>query len=203
MLELDHLAITAATLEEGDAWLEDALGTRAGPGGQHPHFGTHNRLLGLAGGLYLEVIAVDPDAPRPAHPRWFDLDSRSGAPRLGNWICRTDDLAAARAALPDIGPEVALSRGDLAWRMAVPEDGKLPFEGCHPAIIQWEAGTHPGDSLPDHGISLRRLIVTHPDAQALEERLAGHLTDRRVVFETGSTALRAEFDTPGGCRFLG
>ena len=203
MLELDHLAVTAETLNEGSEWLDAALGARAGPGGQHAHFGTHNRLLGLAGGLYLEVIAIDPDAPPPGHARWFDLDRRSGPPRLGNWICRTDDLEAAQAALPGMGPQVALARGDLAWRMAVPEDGQLPFDDCHPAVIQWDCEMHPGDMLPDHGISLRRLIVTHPEAQALEARLHGHLRDRRVVFETGGTGLRAEFDTPGGCRFLG
>ena len=58
---------------------------------------THNRLLGL-GDLYLEVIAADPSAPRPAWPRWFDLDRFTGAPRLTNWICACDDLEAAVAA---------------------------------------------------------------------------------------------------------
>ena len=60
-------------------------------GGKHAHMGTHNRLLSL-GDLYLEVIAPDPEAPRPAWPRWFDLDNFDGPPRLTNWICRSDDL---------------------------------------------------------------------------------------------------------------
>jgi hypothetical protein len=203
LLELDHLAISAQTLEEGGEWLSAAIGAVPVPGGRHAHFGTHNRLLGLAGGLYVEVISVDPKAPAPHHARWFDLDRFSGGPRLTNWICRTDDLEAASAALPGMGPQVALARGDLAWRMAVPEDGRLPYDNCHPAVIQWDCKAHPSAMLPDHGISLRRLIVTHPEAQALEARLEVHLADRRVVFETGVTGLRAEFDTPDGCRFLG
>ena len=74
MLELDHLAVSGETLEAGRAHVEDALGVTLQPGGQHRHFGTHNLLLGLEDGLYLEVITVDPSAPDPDYPRWFDLD---------------------------------------------------------------------------------------------------------------------------------
>ena len=72
MLRFDHLAVSAETLADGVAYVEQALGLALAGGGQHPLMATHNRLLGL-GDLYLEVIAADPDAPRPAHPRWFDL----------------------------------------------------------------------------------------------------------------------------------
>jgi hypothetical protein len=36
--------------------------------------GTHNRLLKLGEGFYLELIAIDPQAPPPGRPRWFGLD---------------------------------------------------------------------------------------------------------------------------------
>ncbi|MEL6648491.1 MAG: VOC family protein, partial [Pseudomonadota bacterium] len=45
MLELDHLAIAAETLEDGREAVEAALGVSLQPGGQHAHFGTHNLLL--------------------------------------------------------------------------------------------------------------------------------------------------------------
>ena len=202
MLELDHIAVTAGTLGEGAGWVHRALGVMPGPGGRHAHFGTHNRLLGLEGGLYLEVIAIDPQAPPPGHARWFDLDRFSGAPRIGNWICRTGDLAGAQAALPGIGAQVPLERGDLRWRMAVPENGQLPFDDCHPAVIQWDCARHPAASLPATGITLRRLIVRHPEADALRARLAGQLADDRVIYEAGSAGLRAELDTPEGLRIL-
>ena len=73
-MRLDHLAVSAATLAEGTAHVEAALGIVLEPGGRHDRMGTHNRLLGL-GDIYLEVIATDPDAPEPAWPRWFDLDN--------------------------------------------------------------------------------------------------------------------------------
>lgn len=199
-LTIDHLAVSATTLEAGVAAVESALGLTLAPGGMHPHMATHNRLLGL-GEVYLEVIAADPAAPRPSWPRWFDLDNFTGAPRLTNWICACDDLEAAVAAAPaGVGVPVDLQRGDLRWRMAVPGDGHLPFDGAYPALIQWQ-GTHPAARLPDQGARLRRLEVAHPQAEALRAALA--LSDPRVVIVSGLVkALRAEIDTPHGMRVL-
>lgn len=202
MLHLDHLAVSAATLDDGAAWVERALGVPLAGGGKHPHMGTHNRLLGL-GDLYLEVIAIDPSAASPAHPRWFDLDHFQGAPRLTNWICRTADLDAALAAAPAAtGTATDLARGDHRWRFAVPASGKLPFDDCFPALIQWQGDLHPARTLRDHGIRLARLEITHPDAPALQRALTG-LSDPRVHVQLGPyRSLRATFDTPQGTRVL-
>ena len=96
---LDHLAVSAEGLAEGVQHIERLLGVPMAGGGQHGAMGTHNRLLSL-GDLYLEVIAVDPDAPAPGRPRWFDLDRFSGPPRLTNWIVATDRLDADLAKGP-------------------------------------------------------------------------------------------------------
>ncbi|MEB8385901.1 VOC family protein [Rhodobacteraceae bacterium KMM 6894] len=202
MLTLDHLAVAAASLPEGRQAVEEALGVRLQTGGQHPHFGTHNLLLGLEDGLYLEVIAIDPRATPPRHPRWFNLDRFQGAPRLGNWICRTDDLPAVEAALPGLGKTVNLQRGDLLWRMTVPEDGLLPFDNCHPAVIQWDSELHPAAVLTQVGVALRHLVVSHPDADEMKTRLSDQLSDPRVTYQTGPAGLHAEFDTPHGRRVL-
>jgi hypothetical protein len=201
-LALDHIAISAATLESGTNWVEAALGVPLAGGGKHPHMGTHNRLLSL-GDLYLEVIAIDPAAPKPAQPRWFDLDRFLGPPRLSNWICRTDDLDAALAAAPPgAGTATDLQRGDYRWRFAVPATGRLPFDDCFPALIQWQGDLHPAKSLRDHGIRLTRLEITHPDAAALQVALSG-LDDPRISLSPGPyPALRATFATPNGPRVL-
>ena len=203
MLAFDHIAVSAETLADGVAWVEDRLGVPLAGGGQHPHMATHNRLLGL-GDLYLEVIAADPDAPRPAWPRWFDLDRFSGPPRLTNWVARCDDLDAEVAlSPPGIGVPVALARGDFRWRMAVPGDGILPFDGPFPALIQWQGSAHPAQRLPDAGVRLIRLTLIHPQADALRDGLAGRLDDPRVVIKQGpEKAMQAEFATPHGTRRL-
>lgn len=199
MLLLDHLAVTAPDLASGIAHTQAALGMALGPGGQHAHMGTHNRLLSLGPDVYLEVIAIDPGAPAPVHKRWFDLDSGGDGPALSHWICRTPDMAAALAkAPPGTGQPMALARGDLRWQMAVPASGRLPFDDTHPALIAWQSAP---PTLPDSGARLKRLIITHPDAVAL--RAAVGLGDARVVYETGpAKALVAEIDTPHGLRVL-
>lgn len=202
-MELDHFAVTAETLEAGVAAVETALGVALQPGGRHDLMATHNRLLGL-GDVYLEVIAVDPAAMAPGRPRWFDMDRFAGRPRLTNWIARCDDLEAEVAAAPaGVGAPVAFTRGDLRWRMAVPDDGRLPFDGCYPALIQWAGAVHPVQRLEDRGCRLLRLEIAHPEAAALRAALAGRLADPRVVIvEAAEKAIRAEIATPHGVRVL-
>ncbi len=203
MLELDHLAVAAETLDAGRAHVEAALGVRLQAGGQHPHFGTHNMLLGLEDGLYLEVITADPDAAAPAVPRWFDLDRFAGAPRLATWICRSDDLEADLGRAPRAaGEPVDLMRGDLRWRMAVAADGQMPFDGGFPALIHWQVA-HPAARLVASGCRLRRLVIAHPDAVALRAAVQEVIADPRLVIEPGAGfAMQAMFDTPAGMRVL-
>lgn len=202
MLQLDHLAVAAETLEAGRDAVQDALSIALEPGGRHAHFATHNMLLGLEDGLYLEVIATDPASTKPDYPRWFDLDRFSGRPRPQVWVCRTDDLEQVVEALPQAGTPVALERGDLRWRMAVPANGTLPYDNCFPAVMKWDCLGHPSNRLTASGCRLRRLVVSHPEAAALVRQLEPHLADAPVVFEPGQAGLKAEFDTPSGPRVL-
>lgn len=202
-MELDHIAVAGETRDAATAHVAHSLGVELQPGGEHAVFHTHNTLLGLEDGLYLEAIAINPDAPHPDRPRWFDLDRFAGAPRLTNWICRCDDLDATLAALPDgFGTPVSLQRGDLRWRMAVPASGILPFDNCAPALMQWDGDSHPAARLAPSGCRLRRLTITHPEATALADLLAPFLTDGRIAIETGVAALTTAFDTPSGTRAL-
>ena len=202
-MELDHFAVTAETLEEGTAAVEAALGVALQPGGRHDLMATHNRLLGL-GDVYLEVIAIDPEGVAPGRPRWFDIDRFAGRERLTTWIARCDDLDTEVAAAPaGAGVPLAFSRGDLRWRMAVPQDGRLPFDGGYPALIQWAGAAHPVQRQEDSGCRLIRLEIAHPHAAALRAALAGRLADPRVVIVDGpAKAMRAEIATPHGLRVL-
>lgn len=203
-MEFDHIAVAGLTLDEAARHVQSTLGVGLAEGGRHALFGTHNRLLGLEDGLYLEAIAIDTDAPPPDRPRWFDLDRFSGPPRISNWVCRVDDLDAALARLPEgAGRPVEVSRGALRWRMAVPDDGILPFDGTFPALIEWLSGGHPAEMLPRSGCRLRRLVIAHPEPEALQEVLMPLLSDPRIRFETGPVgAFSAVFETPSGRKVL-
>ncbi|KAE9627607.1 VOC family protein [Parasedimentitalea maritima] len=199
-MELDHLAVAGESLEAAKAHVEEALGVPLQMGGQHAMFGTHNYLLGLADGLYLEAIAINPDATPQRSPCWFDLDRFSGAPRISNWICRCTDLAQELAELPNgVGAPVALTRGSLRWDMAVPDDGILPYDNMFPALIEWHS-PHPASNLTQQGCQLKRLTISHPKADQLQTQLP--LGDDRVAYERGEAGFEATFDTPHGERIL-
>jgi hypothetical protein len=204
VLTLDHIAVAGETLAEAVAHVEDALGVVMAPGGVHVEMGTHNRLLALGPGLYLEAIAVNPEAAHPARPRWFDLDRFLGPARLSNWIARTDDLAAALGAAPEgTGVPVSFTRGKYHWQMAVPGSGRLPWDGAAPALIQWDGALHPADQLPDAGLRLERLFVGHPEAGALLAAFPALANMAGVeVTHAPRVRLRAEIRTPDGPRML-
>lgn len=202
MLRLDHIAIACTTLPEGVAATESALGVPLAPGGEHAAMGTHNRLLSLGDAEYLEVITINPAAPHPGRPRWFDLDRFTGPPRLASWVCACGDMAAALAACPaGSGEPMDFARGDLRWQMAVPQDGRLPFDGLFPALIRWQ-GSHPAPRLPDHGLRLAALRLSHPRADVLRAALAPLIHDPRISVTEGPPGLSATLTTPHGPRTL-
>lgn len=200
MLTLDHIAVSAEALAPGVADVEAALGQSLLPGGEHPAMGTHNRLLSFGPDEYFELISINPDAEGPDQPRWFDLDNFSGRTRVTNWICRCPDIETAIAVAPDgIGVPWALERGDLRWSMAVPRDGKLPFDGLFPALIQWHGTAHPAPLLHDTGVRLVELRLHSPDADALRAALNPLLRDARVsVLAADTSRIEAVLRGPAG-----
>ena len=208
--ELDHLVITAPTLEAGSKYIQQALGVMPQPGGRHARMSTHNCLVKLGEMTYLEAIAADPDAPRPERTRWFELDvlEESSPARLATWVLRVNDIEAALAASPiPLGRIEALSRGQLKWRITIPEDGSLPLQGIVPTLIQWEPGPHPASRLEDSGCSLIRLEGFHPQAQKIAAMLKaiGFNGDFGInpPAEHEKPTLVASIRTPGGMRKLG
>ncbi len=201
-MEIDHIVVVAASLEEGDAAVRAALGIGTEPGGTHPAMGTHNRLLSL-GPAYLEVIAVDPAALAPDRPRWFGLDDHAGGPRLAHWVARPSDMTRALAEAPlGMGDLTEMSRGGLEWRITVPPSGAPPFDGVVPALIAWRRA-RAAARLPDRGLALQRLRLSHPrmgEIRAAWPRLA---ETPGLVLEVGPQAeLSAEIATPDGLKTI-
>jgi hypothetical protein len=199
---VDHLVVATTDLAHGVPALAEQLGVPLAEGGHHAEFGTHNALLALGGSTYLELIAVDPEAPPPRRPRWFGLDSDAvrsrlaPGPRLLHWVARP-------AVLPtgpdDHGERLRLRRGDLAWTVTVPADGSLPGDGSGlvPTLIAWD-DAHPTDTLADAGVRLERLVLSGPRAPDLRRRLAGLGLAGCVTVADGPAVLRAELRTPRG-----
>lgn len=199
MLRLDHLVISAESLNAAVPDIERKLGHPLAPGGQHAAMSTHNRLISLGPTEYLEVIAIDPAAPSPNRARWFGLDHFSGPPRLTNWVCATSDIQTALAASPPgAGTPLALERGSLRWKMAATDSGDLPFNNIWPALIEWNGSQGPAPHLPDSGLRLTRLTLSHPNAISLQKALEPLILDPRFHIVQGPPGLSARLKTETG-----
>ncbi|KIT16170.1 hypothetical protein jaqu_21320 [Jannaschia aquimarina] len=190
--------MTAASADEGADHISNAIGIRPEIVGRHAAMGTWNRLMGL-GGPYLEAITIDPDGTAPNRPRWYALDDRTGPAALTNWALRVPDLEAAVAHVPDAGTILDFARDDLHWRMAVPDDGHLPFHGCFPALIQWLT---PPPVFPDSGCHLEHLVIAHPEPGTLAHALHALTDDPAIEIVAGTPGLRARIATPTGLHDL-
>jgi hypothetical protein len=197
---VDHLIYGVPVLADGVDQLERRFGVRAQPGGKHQGLGTHNALLGLGQGAYLEVIAPDPDQPVPAVPRPFGLDSLD-RPRLVGWAVRCDDIdarvAQARAQGYDPGDAVELQRTTaqgtlLRWRLTPNALGGGPI----PFLIDWGDAVHPSRSAPA-GLTLLSFHLEHPQPEVLTRAL-GALAAEVTVVSGLSHMLVARIDGPGG-----
>jgi hypothetical protein len=199
---VDHLVWGGRRLDEEIDRFETWTGVRAGPGGRHPRKGTHNALLALGPGRYLELIAPDPAAPPPARGRWFGLDGLV-VPRLVGWAVKGEDVAARAAAARARGVHLGevgegrreLSNGDtLAWRLTYPvTEGGV---GVVPFLIDWGAGRHPAAAAPA-GVRLVELRAEHPDPAAILAQLEA-LGVNLAVTPATAPALVATLATPRG-----
>jgi hypothetical protein len=206
---IDHLVITAPSLEAGAEFVQQSLGVPLQAGGEHPRMGTHNLLLRLGDALYLEVIAVNPHAVAPDRPRWFALDQLppDALPRLATWVVRTTGIHSTAVACPEpLGGIEAMSRGALRWQITIPADGSLPLDGIAPALIEWQAEPHPAAKLQDHGLSLNMLELCHPEPERVSRLL--HSINLQAPFDLLPAAfsqtphLVAHINTPEGLRKL-
>ena len=168
--------------------------------------GTHNRLTRTGPGEFLELIAIDPAAPAPAHPRWFALDEAATQARLAagpapvSWVVRTDDLERVAAlASADIGTPRRLSRGSLTWTLTVAESGIAALGGLVPSFIQWDAEPHPAEAMQDAGLKLAAITLRTPDPDAVRAFLASvEIADLAQVEPAAAPAIALTFQTPDG-----
>ena len=200
--QIDHLVYATPDLSAGVARAEALLGIRATPGGQHPGEGTRNALIALGPTSYLEILAPDPEQPKPDRPRRFGIDTLS-APRLVTWAAKgrnlTQTVAAARRRGVPLGDVIAGSRRTptgalLSWhtsnQRAVIADGIVPF------LIDWGTTPHPASSAAP-GATLISLRAEHPDPTKVRMILNQLGFDLPVT--TGPTpALVATIDSPRG-----
>ncbi len=207
--QFDHLVIAAATVADGVAHLAEKLGVRVPEGGRHPLMGTRNHLMQIGGGAFLEIIAIDAQAPPPERPRWFGLDDPAireriaTRPALLTWVVRTDNIEETVARCPHpAGPIEQGRRGDLTWKITIPGDGSMPLGGLFPTLIEWPDGRGPAPAMADLGCRLQGLHIHHDEPERLRAALSaiGARSLAKVEGCDGEHApgLRAVIESPCG-----
>lgn len=211
MLKLDHLTVIAPTLAEGALHVRNCLDLDVPFGQRHAYMGTHNHLLQLGDAVYLEIVALDPDADAPGRRRWFGLDDwtkvRSDweqGRRLRGWVARTDAIDAILATHGHIfGEKVPLPTVDSSFDFAIPNDGSLPFDGAAPSIIDRRGRPRAMATIADLGARLRSFTLEHPDPAGVEMLYRALAVDRPPDIVNGpKLRYRAQVETPTGLREL-
>ena len=166
MHKLDHIVLGANTLQEGTDYLEKKLGSSLSEIGYHHHMGTHNRVIKIGENIYLEVIAIDPNANKPQHVRWFNLDNEKQqdrlkiSPQIIGYVIENKN--------PDIlkfyNPFFKASRQDYRWEFAIPKSDNnlinknLIESGLVPSLINWKS-KKPVYQMVDNDFELEKIEI--------------------------------------------
>jgi hypothetical protein len=177
-LRIDHVIYAVEDLEPAAATIAEDHGLASVPGGEHPGWGTENRIIPL-GGEYLELVTIsDPAvAGRSGFGNAVAAALESGGGLVG-WVVATDDLddVVRRLGLPvEQGSRTRPDGTTLSWRLAGVSEalktGALPF------FIEWSCppDLHPGRAFAEHRGRPGRIAWL--EVRGDEESLSGWLGD--------------------------
>ncbi len=165
---IDHLVIGAGSLIQGVNYVRNLLNVDIPYGGEHEKMGTHNHLMKLGDGVFLEVIAINRQVEQPKRPRWYGLDDPfiqhriENEPTLLTWVVNTQNIdGLIQNAIFSLGKSEVISRGDLSWSFGLPDDGRLLAGGLLPYAMEWHTDKHPSGNMIDMGCSLHALEIYH------------------------------------------
>ena len=210
MLFLDHLTVVAPTLRKVVDHIQECLGLSVPFGTRHDYMGTHNHRLQLGNGVYLEIVARDPDGIDPGRSRWFGTgdpaqvrqDWQQGR-RLRGWVAATRSIESHVAQHPAFGEVVPLPFTNPAFAFTIPVDGSLPQVGVLPSLID-----HRGDptamwEIPELGARLVSFTLQHSEPERVAATYRELAIDRPPKVQLGrSMRYEAVIDTPNGLRTL-
>jgi Glyoxalase-like domain len=204
MLKLDHLTVIAPSLAEGVLHVRNCLGLDVPFGQRHIYMGTHNHLLQLGDAVYLEIVAVDPEAKAPDRPRWFGLDDQNRVRRdwdegrrLRSWVARSDAIDAVMTGHANVfGEKIALNS---SFDFSIPTDGSLPLDGAAPSIIDRRGRPRSMATMADLGARLRSVTLEHPDPAVVETLYRALRVERPPEIRKGpKLRYRAQIETRAG-----
>jgi hypothetical protein len=196
--QVDHILLGIDDLERGMEQFEKLTGVRPVAGGKHPR-GTHNALVSLGDGTYVEILALQPGITPPKE--YGGLQQLHALTPIG-WAVSSKDVTGLRNRLtsagmkvtePGAGSRTTPAGGTLSWQTFGLAEGfaEAPF------FIVWSPQSpHPSTTSPT-GCRLQQWRIAGPHSKNLE-RLRSALDLGIEVAEAKSTALRLSLQCPKG-----
>jgi hypothetical protein len=208
-MKIDHVVVLTKDLDRATHdWAND--GFTVTPGGVHAGGLTHNALMCLADGSYVELLAFRDSVSSDPHHRWHRYRDFPG---VIDYALAVDDLDEFADSISHAGlhytdvKEGGRQRPDgvaLRWRSSFPNDQKrgLPFliEDVTPRDLRVPAGD--ATQHPNGARSISHLRVIAPDIEQAEREfsaLFGGLIgadERSRQFEAGHAILHVSEPAP-------
>ena len=153
LVQIDHFVLGISDLNKGMAEFEERTGVKPAIGGVHEGAGTHNALVSLGEGVYLELLAPrSNDKTTQTAFGTFDYDTLTPI----GWVLGTSDSPEVlrrmeQHSLPNSGIRPLSRKMDngkeLKWTNIFHlNTGAVSL---NPFFIDWEAGaTHPSEVTP-------------------------------------------------------
>jgi len=172
--KIDHIVLAVPDLEEGILWIEKKLGVRPIYGGQHQSEGTHNALLSLGRGCYLELLAIDFSNKKVNAPRWMGIDLIN-EPIITRWAIKSENLEKEIRFLKNVnsllgnhktGSRAKTDGSILKWQLSIPLPE--PKVEVTPFLLDWGDSVHPTASL-ESNCELISLNLYHPEPSEFQE----------------------------------
>lgn len=196
---VDHILLGIDDLERGMDLFEQRTGVRPIQGGKHPG-GTHNALVSLGDGTYLEIIALQRGVPPPKE--YAGLEQLHTLTPIG-WAVSSKDstqlrdrLAAAGMSVtePNAGSRTTPAGTTLSWQTFGLKDS---FDEA-PFFIVWSAQTaHPSTTSPT-GCKLQRWRIASPHQKNLEQLRRALDLQQLDAADAPKTSLRLSLSCPKG-----
>lgn len=199
---IDHLVYVVTDLQQGMQTIEALLGCPVIYGGQHLSQGTHNALVNLGNGCYLELLAIDPANTSITSPRWMGVDVFD-VPQLSRWALKSNQLEQDAAILQQTNPAMGcIENGsrqrtdgsNLTWGIIMPLP--QPTIELLPFMVDWKDSVHPTADLEEH-CQLISMQATHPSPTHIQKTL-NQLNAPLQVSQGDNICLQAIIDCPRG-----
>lgn len=203
-MQIDHIVYAVSDLKTAINNFEEKLGVRPVYGGKHQTFGTKNALINLDKGVYLELLAPDPDNLEVPMPRWMGVDLLE-QDQITRWAIKTTDLTSISNMLKNYNSDMgkiqngsrnladgSILKWELTMPLAAPEIELIPF------ALDWSTSEkHPTAMLPPMNCKLINFYGTHPNAEKLSQILQ-NLNCPLPIEKAAKASLKLVVDCPNG-----